>query len=136
MPAIAGCNRSTEAAIAAGATVWSPHCTRCESVLGQQQRRRHGATARGGDRDAGVARYLTLIAFTAQLQHRLVGESEAVQTPPAQLAAAGVHGQFAIKRNATTAIEEFAAFAHLAEAESFKPGDRQERKAVVELDEI
>src|SRR4051812_45836907 len=91
------------------------------SVPGEQQGGGQRPTSGGGHRNLRIAGDLALAALAAQLDHRLVGEAEAVQAPGADLTAEGVQRQFAADRDPLAALDEAAALADLAEAQRFQP---------------
>lgn len=68
----------------------------------------------------------------AQLQHRLVDETESVQAPLGQLATVGVEWEIAVQRDAPTAIQPSLGLPEAAEAQGLEPRHAVERKAVVQ----
>ena len=79
---------------------------RALSVHCQQQRRSERPATRSCHRDLGIARYLPRASLAAKLRCCFVRKAEAVQATGADLAAAGVERQFAVDRNALTALDE------------------------------
>src|SRR6185312_12635072 len=88
----------------------------------QEEDPRRGAPAGGDHGRAGVA-HLALAGGMAQLLHRFVDEPEAVGPPLRQLAAVRVDREFAVRRDAASAVEPVVGLAEAAEAERLDPRD-------------
>src|SRR5262245_22511129 len=101
----------------------------------QQHDSRRRSAARGDDRRACVGD-LSLARLVPELSDRLVDEAEAVRATLRELAAMRVHRKLAAERDAPSRVEPLHRLAEVAESETFQPGDRVEREAVVDEREI
>ena len=101
-------------------------------VLPLQQEDARGGAAAGGHDGGGRVGDLALARVVPQLLHRFVDETEAVRATLGELATVRVDGEFAVERDAASAVEPVVGLAEPAESQALDPRDGVEGEPVVD----